>query len=240
MKDQNLSEKFIRIYNELDGFMRKYLRVEDFVEHSSLLRMMADKNRIFSSYYRDLKTFADLRNLLVHNPYKGEADPLLIPHEYIVRKYEEIKNSVLKPKKALSIAVPRSKIFITTLEENAVDVMQIMNSMTFTHIPVIDGDRMIGVFSENTILSYLTHNKEGLITNEAKIKDFRDFIPFDKHASEYFEFIGRDALLSDVEDMFRLGLRERRRIAVIFVTETGKSTEKFLGMITAWDVAGSE
>ena len=72
------------------------------------------------------------------------------------------------------------------------------------------------------------------------IEEFRDFIPLEKHTSEYFEFVGRNALLSDVENLFRIGLKARKRIAVVFITEKGKQSEKILGIITAWDIAGKQ
>lgn len=236
----NLSEKFLQIYNELDDYMRKQLKTEQYVDHGMLLRQMADKNRIFAEYYRDLKTFADMRNLLVHNPYKANADPMLIPHEYIVNRYEEIKNQVLHPKKALSIAIPARLIYTTALEDSALDVMQAMNDKVYTHVPVLEGKKMVGVFSENTILSYLSHHKEAIILKDMKVKEFAEFIPLEKHLSESFEFVGRDALLIDVEELFKKALIGRRRIGMVFITNSGKKDEELLGLLTSWDVAGRE
>ena len=236
----NLSEKFLQIYNELDDYMRKQLKAEQYVDHGMLLKQMADKNRIFSEYYRDLKTFADMRNLLVHNPYKASADPILIPHEYIVNKYEDIKNQVLHPKKAISIAIPVRLIYTTTLEDNALGVMQTMNDKVYTHVPVIENNEMVGVFSENTILSYLSHHKEALILKDMRIKEFVEFIPLEKHLSESFEFVGRNALLIEVEELFRKGLVNRKRIGMVFITNSGKKDEELLGILTSWDIAGKE
>ena len=238
MKKNNLSEKLLNIYNELDDYMRKNLGVDQFVDFASVLKMMADKNRIFSAYYKDLRTLADLRNLLIHNPYKNHADPLLTPHPYVLQKYEDIKNAIINPKKALSIAVLRDKIYTTTLKSNVVDVIKEMSDKTYTHVGVMENDVMIGIFSENTILSYLNHNKEALFLKDMLVEELADFIPFEKHSSEYFEFVGRNTLVTEIEDIFRLGLKERKRIAVVFITESGKRNEKVIGMLTAWDIAG--
>lgn len=235
-----LSERFLQIYNELDDYMRKNLKVEMFVDHGLLLKQMADKNRVFSEYYKDLKTFADMRNLLVHNPYKGSADPILIPHEYIVNRYEYIKNQVIHPRKALSIAVPAHLIYTTTLSDNALKVIETMNQKTYTHVPVLDEKKMIGIFSENTILSYLSHHKEALILKDMKIEEFKDFIPLNKHLSETFEFVGRHALLLDVEELFRKNLALRKRVGMVFITNSGKKDEELLGILTSWDIAGKE
>ncbi len=226
------------IYNEIDHYMRKRLGAQEFVEHGALLRQMADKDRIFSANYKDLKLFSELRNILVHNPYPDKANPLIIPHDYILGKYEEIRSAILHPKKALDIAIKPQLIYKTVLSANALDVMQEMDDKTYTHVPVMERDKMIGVFSENTILAYLVHHKDAIIMKDTKVSEFREFIGLDKHKSEYFEFVSRDTLFSDVEVLFQKGLKERKRVAVVYITEHGKQDEKLLGMITAWDVAG--
>lgn len=238
MIEVNITSKFLSIYNEIDHYMRGMLNLQDYMDHGMLLRQMSEKNRLFERYYKDLKLFAELRNLLVHNPYPDNASPLIIPHSYIVKMYEDIRNAVLRPKKAIDIAVRREFIYTTYLNANALDVMRIMNSKTYTHIPVMDGEKMKGVFSENTILAYLVENKDTIILKDTKISEFKDFIGLDKHPSEYFEFVSRNSLLADVEVLFQKGLKERKRIAVVYITEHGDRTEKLLGMITAWDIAG--
>lgn len=236
----DLSEKFIKIYNELDDFIRKKFNAEDYEDHSSLLRRISAQDKLISSFYKDLKMFSQIRNLMVHNPYKDKAKQLISPDPYIVQMYEDILKKIIAPQKALSIAVKREQIYTTTLKGNVLEVMKTMNDKTYTHVPVIEDERMIGIFSENTILSYLVHHKDSIITNDLLVEEFKDFIPLDKHGSEIFEFVGRNTLLSDVEEIFKTGLEKRNRVAVVFITESGKQTEKLLGMITAWDVAGKE
>ena len=94
------------------------------------------------------------------------------------------------------------------------------------------------MFFENTIFSYIVDNEALLLGDEIKIKEFEKFIPLDMHESEIFKFVSKDKLLYEVEDMFEEELRDNKRLSVIFITEAGKTTEKILGMITAWDIAG--
>lgn len=237
--EQKTTDEFISMYNRLDAYMRKTLKVDRFIEHSTLLREMSQKNRIFQDYLQDLRMFAEMRNMLIHNPYKKDADPLIYPHAYIVKKYAQILDLVLHPPKALSIAVRREFIYTTALHHNALEVMRVMDEKTYTHVPVLAKDTLIGVFSENTVLAYLVNKKDVIIPKETTIAEFADLIPLSMHKSEYFEFIPRNALLSTVEEIFRSNLKQRKRVSVVFITETGKQTEKILGIITAWDVAGA-
>ena len=113
-----------------------------------------------------------------------------------------------------------------------------MNEKTYSHVPVIENKKLIGVFSENTIFSYLVENHIIATDEDIPIREFEELIPVDRHASEYFEFVPRDTLVIDIEEMFQNGLKENKRISVIFVTETGKRSESLLGLITPWNLAG--
>lgn len=233
------SHKFISIYNELDKFMRKYLNENNEIPNSVLIKEMAKINKVFYKNKDDLLEFSRLRNAIVHNPNKKDADPIAEPHEFIVKKFQNIKNIVISPPIALkAIAIKAQDIFTAKMNDNAFEVMKKMNENTFTHVPIIESNKLIGVFSENTIFSFIVKNEEVIIDKDYLIKDFAEFIPNESHVSEYFEFVPREALVVDIEDIFRKGLNGRKRIAAIFITETGKQNESLLGLITAWDLAG--
>lgn len=233
------SEVFLSIYNELDRYMRRELKSNDEESHTSLIKRMAEKNKIFFRYKEDLISFAKLRNAIVHNPYKKYAEPIAEPHSFIVKEFEQIKNEVINPPIALyTIAIRSESIYTTTVDAVALDVMKEMSKKTYTHVPVIEDRRLIGVFSENSIFSYMVENQDVLVERDAKIREFSEFIPIDKHKSELFMFVPKNTLIIEIEDMFQNQLDEGKRLSAIFITETGKSTERVLGMITAWDVAG--
>jgi len=234
-------DDFITIYNELDAFMRKELNYDDYerVWHSDLIRQMAQKNKVFKLYMEELLAFARLRNAIVHNPNKRDAQPIADPHDYVVEKYKQILDKVLRPAIALdTIAVRSENIYTASLNDKALDVMATMNKYTYTHVPIIEDGKLVGVFSENTVFSYIVNTGDVLLEKDAKIREFSEFIPIDKHVSESFAFVPRDTLVIDIEEMFADELKDGKRLAVVFMTNNGDLNEKILGLITAWDVAG--
>lgn len=240
MKEQTAnSGKFLAIYNELDRFMREFLDEGFGTPHYRLIEAMAKKNRVFEQHSYDLKAFADLRNAIVHNPDARVADPIAEPHDYVIQKYKEIMEEVMDPPLALdTIAIKIRDIFTTTMEANALNVMKEMNRNSYTHVPVLHDGSLLGVFSENTIFSYLVKNNGATSLKEISIGDFMELIPIDKHTSEYFEFAPKTSLVVDIEARFQAGLDNNKRLQIVFITETGKPTEKLLGLITPWDLAG--
>lgn len=232
------SEAFLTIYNELDKYMRVKLDKDLWISHSSLVREMGEHNKLFKRYNDMLCDMARLRNAIIHNPHKRTIDPIAEPHPEIIKLYEGIRDSVLHPALALTaLAVPRKDIFTTTMEASAHFVMKTMNKNSYTHVPVIQGSTLVGIFSENTVFSYLVRNQVFAMDKEIQIREFAEFIPLDNHESEYFEFVPKGATVVDVEELFIEDIKNRKRLSAVFVTETGLAGEEILGLITPWDLA---
>lgn len=235
------AEKFIGIYNEIDRYMRKSLDEDERIGHVDLIKKMVKKSRVFAKNKDELMLFARLRNSIVHNPYNSEIDPIAEPHEKIVIKYKDIRDKVLDPARALdTIAVTGKKIYSVTEEEFVVDVMEIMKDNGYANVPVVDKEGMItGVFSENTVFSYIIENEGAQIRRSTKISEFMEFTPMERHESEFFVFVPKNSLVIEVEELFQKKLKGKKKLALVFITETGKVKEKILGLVTAWDIASN-
>lgn len=236
-QSRNNSGEFLSIYNELDEYMRRTLSADDSIPHRTLIERISKKNNIFGRYRGELIDFAKLRNAIVHNPYKNVAEPIAEPHDSILDMYRGIRNRIINPSLAMDIAVKAKDIFCASIEDNALEVMRMMNENSYSHVPIVEKHRVSGVFSQYSIFSYLLKNQSVCLDCEMKIQTFKEFLGFEAHRGEYFEFISRLTLASEVERMFQRRMEDHRRLGVIFVTENGESHERLLGIITGWDIA---
>jgi CBS domain-containing protein len=231
------AEELITIYNAIDAYLRRLPQSDRHADHSYLLQQVAKTNRIIAKYESELRAFAQLRNNIVHNPLQDVATPFAYPHPEGIKRYRSIHDAILKPRLAMSIAIPASKLYTATLESPLHKILKDMSANTYTHVPIIKDDKMIGIFSENSLLSYFADNPEAIILKDMCMADFKEYLPLESHKSECFEFLPRGAKLSDVYDVFNQAIKVRKRIGMVFITEHGKDHEKPLGIITAWDLA---
>ena len=95
----------------------------------------------------------------MHNPNRDKAHPIAEPHPSIVNQYETILGNIMNPIKALSVAVKIDLIFSASMQDNALEVINVMNEKQFTHVPIINNGVIEGVFSENVIFSFLAKMK---------------------------------------------------------------------------------
>lgn len=237
MTDKNPAVELLIIYNEIDAFLRQQSNSDRHAEHSFLLQQAAKSNAVIARHESELRAIAQLRNNIVHNPLGDTISPIATPHPELIKRYSQIRNHLLKPQTALSIAIPASKLYTAALKSPLNEVLKAMDQHIFTHVPIIENNQMIGVFSENTILSYLADNYEVIILGNMTIADFSDYLPLAAHKGERFAFLPRRASLSDVYKVFNQAIEAKQRIGMVFVTEHGRDSEKPLGVITAWDLA---
>ena len=115
--------------------------------------------------------------------------------------------------------------------------MREMAEKVFTHVPILEDGRVVGVFSENTLLAYMNTSNIVVISENDTFEKVRDFLPLDRHVSEKFAFVSRGTIATEVVKLFQDSLAQRVRLGMVFVTEHGEPDEELLGIITAWDMA---
>lgn len=223
-----MHQEFIKITKE---FIDKYIELEDLKKHN---------NDLYELYRRQNKAlfqcFETARNTLAHERV-GLEYPILINPILL-----DALNDVLKRRneKAINKAIRFQDMFCVRLNANLLDTLKIMQEENYSHVPVLDADdKLIGVLSENAIVSYIV-NKQGIVIDKEEVREVEDFIQIDKNRNEIFEFISRDTSMMEVQNRFIKSFNNNKRLAVIYITQTGKRTEKVLGMITAWDILGKD
>lgn len=191
--------------------------------------------------FRAIKTELDycreVRNLLSHLP-KVNSQYAVEPSDEMIVLLEQTIERVKNPKRAKHICIPKSKVSFRTMDDKVLPAMIEMKEKVFTHIPILENDHVVGVFSENTLLSYLIDEEIVGIDANVIFSDLEKYLPPEKHQSESFRFVSQNTLVSDIEELFTDALKKSDRIGLVFVTNSGKNTEKLMGIISAWDVAG--
>ena len=229
------SEEFLRLYRILEESLEtKYARTPR-TTSSVVMEYLRDESSLL---HRDkLNLCPELRNLLTHNA-TDNGEPVIEPSDWVVRILREIVEEVRQPLKALAFATPANIIIRAKPNFGALRLMRTMEEKGYSHIPVYDGAQFRGVFSVSTVFSYLAAYPGRTIDDQTAVSTFRQFLPIDKHMSERFIFMNPDAIYSDIKRAFETSVKKHKRVAVIFLTDTGEPGGQLQGLVTPWDVLG--
>lgn len=228
----NRADDFLEHYRVLEEELtRKYHCDEK--SGSPVVRFLSEKE---SKPYREkLNMCREIRNFLSHHS-ELDGEPLVEPSEGIVHFLQEVTDYLQRPPLALSYATQFADILKASPKNKVITVMKKMQKSGFSHVPVLDGSVMIGIFSIGTFFSYALKNNLTALNDNMLIEDFQELLPPDRHENERFLFLPPETTLFDVKNEFEKRSQRSKRLAVIFITDNGSIGGRIEGMLTPWDV----
>ena len=230
----NIVKEFLDKYRELDNIVsKKYPSSSKENNQSPVL-----EDRIeFDDCRKKIEACRKARNILSHAPRMYGEYPIY-PSRGMIRFVDTVIQRLQKPQTVEAIMVKYQNVLSATPDDTIRPILKKMVEKTFTHIPIVENNCVVGVFSENTLLSLLTNDEiaaieDGDTFNSPAIKEI---IQLEKHITECFKFVSRNTTVFEVKELFRQAIEKQERIGLVFVTQTGRSNEKLLGIVSPWDI----
>lgn len=227
-------EKFRKLFIDFENLTKNLLnnRKIDINDAIDILH----NNHIFPySKESDFLHFCRMcRNRLSHVNYDYKY---IIYTDEFIEKLENIIKQIKNPPSAYSMST--KNITSATVEDNVHNIMNLMNEKNYTHIPIYERNRLVGIFSENSIFNYLLKEECIKITSKTMFKDILDYISID-NCNETIKFVSKKEKYNDVINDFINNYKSGEKLSCILITQNGIIGEQVEGLITSWDIIGKE
>lgn len=225
------ADKFLDMYKQLEEVVRVTYGLSD----SDSISYFLTKQNKYKDNKEAIKYCQDVRNILSHKKkidknYPVEPSDSMI--EYIEKLIARIKNR----SKCSDIQVTLKNIYWQDITGSVKDTMKIMQEKTYTHIPILEDNIVIGVFDENSIFNYLASEEIVEIDDKLTFSDIKDYIALDDREMEQFIFVKSTEYVEEVERKIENAFKRGIRIGIAFVTSNGKQSGRLQGIITPWDI----
>lgn len=229
-------DKFISLYVEFEELTRNNEINNKNQNNPEFWRIVEDLNKKRISPYYECFEFLNFcriyRNKITHE--KKESIYLSFSDDFI-NKFAEIVNLVKSPNSVYSKST--KNVFGVDVDDNVKEKMTIMIKNNYTHVPVYEGNDLIGVFSESSLFHYLYKDEIVEISNTTKFGDIKRYIDFE-NSKELIRFVKRNDRYDQVVNSFIKEFEKGEKLSCIMITQNGLNTEKVIGIITVWDVIG--
>lgn len=176
-----------------------------------------------------------VRNLLSHSADVDGVAPVT-PAEPLIECLNDTIAYLKKPILASSRGTGIQRLFKAVETDRIVWLSRKMEERGYSHVPVLDRGRVVGVFSVSTFFSLGKDGKLSEINDDTRISEISDYIRLDAHTAERFAFAGKDDTVIRVRSLFSKRKAGDSRVAGVFVTEDGTPATKLITFITPWDV----
>lgn len=227
--NQQQIDQFIEYFNDIEEHLNKK-DTNSSLGFARLIGKYQDRDKIVRQYADDLMHLKDIRNILVHN-----NDYYAIPNEYSLEKIKNIRDKIINPPKVYPLF--NSKVETVSNQQPIIKVIKFMKERSYSQVPVVNSDNeFLDLITNNAISRWIGSlaDEDGarMIFEQALVKDVLDY----EQESSVYEFISKETLIVDVIDMFEESQKQGKHLEALFITESGKKSEKLLDIITSWDL----
>lgn len=230
----NNNDLFERLYNELEDTIREKYKLSD---NASAVYFFESK--VSGDLSKNFRMLRELRNYIVHDKRIDTINAFNVTDEAIVF-LEKAINHLQKPIRAIDCCIPKNQILFAKLNTLIIPLMQEMLDRNISHVPVIDYQGiLLGVYSGATLFLSLTEKESSTINQSTTLEQLKNHLPINQHISERYDFIGKTKPIDEIIEMFKQSSADGKKLKMIFVTESGKPTERIIGLITPWNILDS-
>lgn len=226
----NNSERFIDKYNELENTVRSVYDIDNNESISEYL----EKGK-FRAFKSEIKYCREVRNLLQHKT-KIDNQYSVIPSEQMILFIEKLITRVRDKSRCFDIAVKSNEIYCCRLDDCVKEAMIVMNEKRYSHVPIVDEGKLIGIFDENVLFNMLAKEEIVGIDNMTKFLHIKEYLNIDGRETVDFLFIDSNEYVDKLVKEFEKRFKKDRRIGLVFLTLGGKPQGKIIGIITASDI----
>lgn len=226
------ASEFINRYKVLEDLLEAKYRDEGRPTSNTVYQFVCDKE---SAPFRErLDLCRQVRNLLTHSADINGESPVE-PSESLLQTLNAVIDYLTQPPLALPCATPVDKLLKASPDDRILWLMRRMTERGYSHVPVLKGSTLEGVFSVSTLFSMALDGKVGL-RQDSRIRDIMPTLRLEAHKTERFLFIPADCTVNSARDMFARKIPRETRVAALFVTENGSPSAPLRGMLTPWDL----
>lgn len=225
------SDRFLTAFNRIDHTMRDIVEAKDFTAFYRLIDQAKKKSPLVRKYEDDLRSYADLRNAIVHNRTSMEF-VIAEPHTEVVERIEHIDQVLAKPKLVGQLFRKRVLTFQTT--DSLKHTLKAIRKQRYTQFPVYEGRKFRGLVTTVGITNWLATS---VVSNRlaSHIPTLKDILHHEKNTQNY-RFISRYMTIYEAEEIFKLGVERGRRYEALLITEHGRPHQKLIGIVTPIDI----
>lgn len=220
-------------------------RTQDFLERYKTLEKWAtiyygdegvkeiEKSHHNRRIQKEVHFFRSVRNILSHNPNEA-TKPLIELTDEFKERFESLCNSLMNC--VSQIYIPYKDIYKREMSDKVIPTIAVMKENCYTYVPVMNGKKVWGVFSESALFNLVGDGNASMINENLLL------LNIGKYITEYsnmgvFDFVGPDASIDQIHKFFSEAIDGGRRLDVLYITSTGDNKGDLVGLITIWDIS---
>ena len=219
-------------------FLEAFVAIEEYLEQlqrgrgmafSQLVDVLRQQHSSVRLYAEDLKAFARLRNVIVHE--RGGGKILAEPNDWAVKQICHIRDILLQPPTVALFS--QRKVMSIMASDSIAKATKIMHDRHYSQLPVYDERRYIGLLTTRIITYWLgAQHTESVPCAQVPVGE----VLATAEPGDSAIFIANDTLLTEALELFDYHERRQRYVDALLITTDGTPQSPLLGIIAVGDI----
>lgn len=219
-------------------FLEAFVAIEEYLEHlqrgrgmafSQLVDALRQQHSTVRLYAEDLKAFARLRNVIVHE--RGGGAILAEPNDWAVKQICHIRDILLQPPTVALFS--QRKVVSIMASDSIAKATKIMHDRHYSQLPVYDEHRYIGLLTTRIVTYWLgSQHTDSVPCAQVPVSE----VLATAEPGDSAIFIANDTLLTEALALFDYHERRQRYIDALLITTDGATQSPLLGIIAVGDI----
>jgi predicted transcriptional regulator len=228
MMERN-STQFLEAFVAIEEYLEQLNRGQRGMAFSQLIDVLRQQHSTVRLYAEDLKTFARLRNVIVHE--RGGGKILAEPNDWAVAQICRIRDILLKPPTVALFSQRKVKSVMST--DTIAHATRIMSERHYSQLPVFDEQRYIGLLTTRNVTYWLgLQHVDSVPLAKVQVAD----VLASAEPGDSAIFIANDTLLTEALELFDYHERRQRYVDALLITTDGTPQSPLLGIIAVGDI----
>lgn len=242
MSDKSVDTRPRKSASDRELFLEKWQKIEDAVitrahmtDHNGFVKAFDHLVKSDTLLAQKASLVDDLRALRNVFSHRDRAKYIAQLEDHVLADLDDIYSLVVHPPTALQVF--GCEVYGARREDAIFEVMDAMSKNVYTHVPVVEAGKIVGVFSANTFFEWahdvLGERSDATFTKK-HVRDIdRAYI---LPPTVYFNCIRPDVPAGSVDAIFREKTTQSVRLDCLFITRDGTKSSDILGIVTPWDL----
>lgn len=231
-EDGSRAEAFLTLYRRLEGLLERRYAGREW-NGSVVAYYLGEPDS--EPMRAEIELCRRIRNILSHT-VEDDGEPVVEPSEGMLERLRAVIEYVKRPVMAINRGTPADRILVAHPNDLALNVMRHMVKNGYSHVPIVEQGRLVGVFSSDSLMLFSARKGLSQVRDELRIGQMKDCVGFGDKRDERFLFLPVDATLLAVRKAFERRRERNHRLAVVFLTEDGTVRTPLKALLTSWDV----
>lgn len=222
------SDKFLDLYKQLELSVKSRYNLAN----SDSISYFLGHHEDYIEYEDEIRYMSDVRNIISHNPKVNEEYAIDVSNGCL-KFMEMLIDKVNNYKTLKDIMVPLKNIHFAYETSLVKDVISSLSDKIYNHVPIKNGDKIIGVFDEMSLFHMI---KDGVkIDENLKFRDIQKYIDLNRNNCSKYLYAKGDSSINDLKSTFAKLYKEGKKVGLVFVHD---EDNKLTGLLSTTDILG--